>query len=143
MGAVANKGICFTCPNGDLVIDQERRADADFQARHGRVHPWLEEHERYGRPTFDEVQTLLKQLSVSCHRFNNSPLAEWLPLLLVSEQIFEQGDLELFARFNEMLNTRPFHACIQEPAYRSIYAGFKSSVIDQQAQIDMVGPPCC
>lgn len=136
---VASKGIFFTCPNGDLVIDQERRADADFQARHGRVHPWLEEHERYGRPTLVEVQTLLKQLSMSCHRFNNSPLAEWLPLLLVSEQIFEQGDPELFARFNQILNTRPFHACIQEPAYRSIYAGFKSPAIDQQTQSTWLG----
>jgi len=131
---VAGKGIFFTCPNGDLVIDQERRADADFMARHGRVHPWLEEHERYGRPTLDEVQSFLKQLSVTCHRFNNSPLAEWLPLLLVTEQVFEQGDPELFARFNEMLNTRPFQPCIQAPAYRSIYAGFKSPGIDQQAQ---------
>ena len=136
---VAGKGIFFTCPNGELVIDQERRADADFTARHGRVHPWHEEHERYGRPTLDEVQTLLKQLSLSCHRFNNSPLVEWLPLLLVSEQIFEQGDPELFARFNEMLNTRPFQPCIQEPAYRSIYAAFKSPGIDQQAQSTWLG----
>lgn len=131
---VARKGIFFTCPNGDAVIDQERRADADFQARHGRVHPWLEEHERYGRPTAEEVQAVLNKLDLSCHRFNNSPLSEWLPLLLVSERIFEQGDQELFGRLNEMLNSRPFHACIQGPAYRSIYAGFKSSAIDQKAQ---------
>lgn len=136
---VASQGILFTCPHGDGVIDQERRADADFQARHGRVHPWLEEHERFGRPTGEEVRSILKTLNLSCHQFNNSPLSEWLPLLLVTEQIFEQGDAELFARFNEMLNSRPFRACIQEPAYRSIYAGFKTKSIDEQAQSIWLG----
>ncbi|MFT3879146.1 MAG: methyltransferase domain-containing protein [Gemmatales bacterium] len=136
---VCSKGILFTCPNGEAVIDQERRADADFQARHGRVHPWLEEHERFGRPTADEVQSILKMLNLTCHRFNNSPLSEWLPMLLVTEQIFEQGDPELFSRFNEMLNNRPFRACIQEPAYRSIYAGFKSPAIDEQVKSIWLG----
>ncbi|HQR08145.1 MAG TPA: methyltransferase domain-containing protein [Gemmatales bacterium] len=136
---VSSKGILFTCPNGEAVIDQERRADADFQARHGRVHPWLEEHERFGRPTADEVQSILKLLNLTCHRFNNSPLSEWLPLLLVSEQVFEMGDPELFSRFNEMLNNRPFRACIQEPAYRSIYAGFKSPAIDEQVKSIWLG----
>ncbi len=136
---VSSKGILFTCPNGEAVIDQERSADADFQARHGRVHPWLEEHERFGRPTADEVQSILKTLNLTCHRFNNSPLSEWLPMLLVTEQVFEQGDAELFARFNEMLNIRPFRACIQEPAYRSIYAGFKTPAIDEQAKSIWLG----
>jgi len=60
-------------------VSEAAKADADFQARHGRVHPWLEEHERYGRPTLEEVQSILKQVRLTCHRFNNSPLAEWLP----------------------------------------------------------------
>lgn len=136
---VSSKGILFTCPNGEAVIDQERRADADFQARHGRVHPWLEEHERFGRPTAEQVQSILKTLSLSCHRFNNSPLSEWLPMLLVTEQVFEQGDAELFARFNEMLNSRPFRACIQDPAYRSIYAGFKTPALDEQVKSIWLG----
>lgn len=131
---VATKSIVFTCPNGNRVCDIERRADADFQARHGRVHPWLEEHQRFGRPTQEDVEKLCTTLGLTCHQFNNSPLAEWLPLLLATEQIFEHGDQELLARFNEMLNSGSFNLLLYEQGYRCIYAAFKSKQIDQEAQ---------
>jgi GT2 family glycosyltransferase/SAM-dependent methyltransferase len=131
---VASKGVFFSCPNGKRVRKLEARADADFQARHNREHPWLEEHERFGRPTRREVDNLCDMVGITCHRFYNSPLAEWLPLLLATEQIFEQGDTALTRRFNEMLNLRPFRAFIQEPGYRTMYAGFKTEQLDQEAK---------
>lgn len=130
---VASHGILFSCPAGNRVQSREARADADFQARHGRVHPWLEEHARFGWPTRQEVESLCDTLGLTCHRFQNSPLAEWLPLLLATEQIFERGDQELTRRFNEMLNLRPFRAFIQEPPYRNIFAAFKSNADKNQA----------
>jgi GT2 family glycosyltransferase len=130
---VASKGVFFSCPNGKRVRKLEGRADADFQARHGRQHPWLEEHERFGWPTRREVAMLCETIGITCHRFYNSPLAEWLPLLLATEQLFETGDQALTKRFNEMLNLRPFRAFIQEPGYRTLYAGFKTEALDQEA----------
>jgi GT2 family glycosyltransferase len=112
----------------------EARADADFQDRHGRVHPWLEEHERFGWPTRREVEMLCETLGLGCQRFHNSPLAEWLPLLLATEQLFETGDSELLKRFNAMLNLRPFRAFIQEPGYRSIYAAMKPGQWEVEAR---------
>lgn len=131
---VASKGVFFSCPNGRRVRKLEGRADADFQARHGRQHPWLEEHERFGWPTRREVAMLCETIGITCHRFYNSPLAEWLPLLLATEQIFEKGDQALTKRFNEMLNLRPFRAFIQEPGYRTLYAGFKTETLDHEAR---------
>lgn len=131
---VASKGVFFSCPNGKRVRKLEGRADADFQARHGRQHPWLEEHERFGWPTRREVMMLCETIGITCQRFYNSPLAEWLPLLLATEQIFEKGDQALTKRFNEMLNLRPFRAFIQEPGYRTLYAGFKTEALDHTAR---------
>lgn len=130
---VSTLGVFFTCPNGNRVRRVEARADAAFQARHGRVHPWLEEHERFGRPTRLQVEELCAQAGLNPHRFQNSPLAEWLPLLLVTEQLFEKGDKELFRRFNEMLNSRHFQAFIRKPSYRSIYAAFPDEVLKTSA----------
>lgn len=130
---VASQGILFSCPAGHRVQSREARADADFQERHGRVHPWLQEHAQFGWPTRQEVESLCDALNLTCHRFLNSPLAEWLPLLLATEQIFERGDQELTRRFNEMLNLRPFRAFIQEPSYRTIFTAFKTETCDRLA----------
>ncbi|HMP15961.1 MAG TPA: glycosyltransferase family 2 protein, partial [Gemmatales bacterium] len=130
---VASKGLFFSCPDGKRVRKLEARADADFQARHGHPHPWLVEHRQYGWPTRREVMNLCETVGITCHRFINSPLAEWLPLLIATEHIFELGDTDLCKRFNEMLNLRPFRAFIQEPGYRTLYACFKSEASFQEA----------
>lgn len=138
---VASKGVLITCPNGSQVTEVERRADADFFARHGRQHPWLLEHEAYGRPAQEEVQKWCSRAGLCCQRFLNSPLNEWLPLLLISEQVFESGDKEFFARFNESLNEHQAQLFVEEPAYRSIYACFKTTDLHRHAQELWQGRP--
>lgn len=131
---VSSRGLLFSCPSGKRVGKLEARADADFQDRHGRVHPWLEEHERFGWPTKAEVETLCETLGLGCRRFHNAPLAEWLPLLLATEHLFETGDCELLQRFNAMLNLRPFRAFIREPGYRALYAAMKPGQWEAEAK---------
>src|SRR4029079_1790325 len=79
-----------------------------------------------GRPRSREVRELCDRFDLTCHRFRNSPLAEWLPLLLSTERIWEHGSPELVRRFNELLNRRTFRAFLRGPAYRSVYMAFKS-----------------
>lgn len=130
---VARHGVFFSCPSGKRVRHLEQRADAAFRTRHGREHPWLEEHERFGRPTRRAVKELCSEAGLTCHRFYNSPLHEWLPLLLITEHLFEQGDKELLYRFNEMLNTRPQQLFLKQPGYRSLYAAFHLESMQSQA----------
>jgi GT2 family glycosyltransferase len=133
---LSREAVFFSCPNGKHVERMERRADRDYRQRHGgTAHPWLEEHERFGSPTPREVKTLCEQLQLVCRRFLNSPLAEWLPLLLATEQAWEFGSETLVRRFNEALNERPFRAQVSRPAYRQLYAAFTSVHRARQASL--------
>src|SRR5205823_1339352 len=56
----------------------------------------------------------------------NAPLAEWLPLFLITQELSGTGSPELVAMFQRLLNVRAFKAFTRERPYRRLYAAFKT-----------------
>jgi glycosyltransferase involved in cell wall biosynthesis len=131
---VATHGLLFSCPNGVRAVRAaERRARRAYRQRHGRPHPWLEEHADYGLPSREEVDAILDRLGAPYRILDNSPLAEWLPLLLLTEELTETAGPEVVARFNEHFNRRPTPDSRDVP-YRKLYLCFKDATEEQRAR---------
>jgi GT2 family glycosyltransferase len=123
---VASRGVLLTCPNGVPEVRQaEARVAAAYARRHGEAHPWLREHEQFGLPTESSVTALFEKLGVSCRVLGNSPLGEWLPLLLLSEELTETTSRAVVERFNRLLNTRSTQWLTRALPYRKIYFACK------------------
>lgn len=131
---VARKGLILSCPQNRRSVRQaEYRLDQAHRRRHGRPHPWLREHQQFGIPSKAEVRSIFHKLGLTAHVFGNAPLAEWLPLQLILEELHAQGSPELVATFNQLLNMRPFRAFAKERPYRQIYCAFRSEDQARQA----------
>ena len=125
---VASAGLLLTCPSGDPAVRRaERRAERAYRRRNGRPHQWLREHCQYGLPGSDEVAALFARLGATCHVFDNCPLAEWLPLLLLTEELTETAAPDLVAHFNQLLNSRQPPLFTRHRPYRHVYACFKDA----------------
>jgi glycosyltransferase involved in cell wall biosynthesis len=91
---VARRGLVLTCPNGvPHVVDAEKRAAEAYLFRHGRPHPFLGEHQEHGLPREEEVLSLLQESGYPHAVFDNAPLDVWLPMMLLSENLFERKAL--------------------------------------------------
>ncbi len=124
---VASKGVILSCPNNRPSVRRaERRIDQAHRRKHGRLHPWLREHQLYGIPSKAEVRAIFEKLGLAAHAFGNAPLAEWLPLLLISEELQAVGSAELSATFHHLLNMRSFRAFAKERPYRQIFCAFRN-----------------
>lgn len=102
---VSRCGAIWTCPEGRPdVARAEAVAAAAFAARHGREHPFLEEHAEFGPPTRRELTKALQDLDAPFALFANAPLSRWLAAMLLSETLHERAvPLAVRARLNERL----------------------------------------
>jgi glycosyltransferase involved in cell wall biosynthesis/SAM-dependent methyltransferase len=125
---VARRAVVFTAPDGSPEVrEAEAVARRAYEHRHGRPHRWLAEHEACGLPTAAEVAAVLDKLDLRGITFAARPLAEWLPLLLLTEELAAEGEPELPAAFGELLASQPVPAFTNAPAYRRVVAAFKSA----------------
>jgi GT2 family glycosyltransferase/SAM-dependent methyltransferase len=100
---VARYGAVFSCPAGTPEVEQaEELAAAAYRQRHGRPHPFLEEHQQYGLPREEEVVAVLNDLGYPHAVFDGSPIDVWLATLLFSESLTErQANSEVRRRLNQ------------------------------------------
>src|SRR5438132_9217603 len=135
---VARRGLVLTCPNGapEVVAAEKLAADA-YRFRHGRPHPSLDEHLDYGLPRHEEVRSLLQELGVSHAVFDNAPLDVWLPMMMLSENLFERKALsKCHYRLNQISTAaEPFSGSIP---YRKVYVVAKGSakIEDRESWIE-------
>jgi GT2 family glycosyltransferase/glycosyltransferase involved in cell wall biosynthesis len=122
---VARLGAVFSCPNGvPEVVAAEAIAFDSYQARHGSVHPYLEEHRRFGLPRVEEILASLRELDVPHAVFDNAPLETWLPMLLLAENLLERNAPPELQR---RLNDAPEGGSAAEPIpYRKIFVCAKT-----------------
>lgn len=131
---VAARGMVLSCPNGVRAVrDAERRADRAYRQRHGRPHPWLKEHAEHGLPTPREMAALFERLEVPYRVLDHAPVAEWLPLLLLTEELTETCPSEA-ALFNSRFNERPPTRAERAVPYRKIYLCFKDAEQEREAR---------
>jgi glycosyltransferase involved in cell wall biosynthesis/SAM-dependent methyltransferase len=102
---VSRRGLVMTCPNGvPEVVAAERLAAEAYRFRHGRPHPSLSEHLDHGIPQEEEVRSLVQELGLPCVVFDNAPLDVWLPIMMISESLFERKALsQCNYRLNQIL----------------------------------------
>jgi GT2 family glycosyltransferase len=122
---VAQQGAVFSCPDGrPEVLEAEGLAAALYVRRHGRPHPLLSEHQRFGLPSEEEILGILRELDFPHAAFPNAPLDTWLAMLLLSENLTEgQAPAELRVRLNQALQDR---GPAPSPAYRKVYVCAKT-----------------
>jgi GT2 family glycosyltransferase len=90
---VARRGVIVSCPDGRPDVEYaERVANAAFEVRHGRPHPFLIEHRDCGLPREAEVRGLLLELGAPHAVFPNSPLDLWLGRMVFDEHQAEHPD---------------------------------------------------
>jgi GT2 family glycosyltransferase len=119
---VAAGAMLFSCPiHHPLVCEAEQRAQAAYRERTGRPHPFLHEHEEFVLPRADEVADILKRIGVSWFHVHNTPVSEWLPLLLLSEELNELANPDILRSFNQMWNVRNPAFATDHLAYRHLY----------------------
>jgi SAM-dependent methyltransferase len=119
---VASKAVLLSTPNGCPAVAQaEGRARAAYHQRRDHPHPWLEEHEEFGICSEAEVTTLLDQLELQYAVLGNSPVSEWLPLLLLTEELAESNEPEITRLFNRCFNLRSLSFFTDRLPYRNIY----------------------
>jgi len=119
---VASTAVVLSTPRGCPAVAQaEARARAAFHQRHAQPHPWLEEHEEFGICSEAEVTTLLDQLGLEYAILGNSPASEWLPLLLLTEELAESYEPEMARLFNRCFQQRSLSFFTERAPYRNIY----------------------
>src|SRR5207244_9243399 len=119
------------------VAAAEKRAAEAYRFRHGRPHPSLEEHLDYGLPQEEEVRSLLQELGVSHAVFDNAPLDAWLPMMMLSENLFERKALaQCYYRLNQILLMAD-HPSESIP-YRKVYVVAKgdAKIEDRESKIE-------
>lgn len=120
---VARRGAVVTCPDGRPDVEHaERVANAAFQARHGRPHPFLIEHRECGLPRQAEVRDLLRDLGAPHAVFPNSPLDLWL-----TRMVFDELQAEHPARRRPALAGHDWGLIPGGPRpYRQVYVAVKA-----------------
>jgi|GEM_PF-438663 len=118
---VARLGVVLSCPDGRPDVEQaERIANDAYQARHGRPHPFLMEHEEFGLPREVDVCAQLREIGAPHAVFPNSPLDHWLGRMILDEVLAEnpeRGTLRLSSDGKPMIGgPRP---------YRKMYVAVK------------------
>jgi GT2 family glycosyltransferase len=119
---VARCGAVFTCPRGaPETVAQELLLDAAYLSRHGKPHPFLQEHRECGLPTEAEVLAILQDLGHPHAAIDNAPLRTWLPLALLHEMLAEKSRHvpELAALLNRQY--LPEHEAGSAGHFRKIY----------------------
>ncbi len=124
---VARRGAVLTCPNGETAVEEaEALGGAAYRQRRGHAHPFLSEHECFGLPREEEVVECLRGLNYPFAVFENAPLEVWLPSLVLTETLHEQGTLAaLQPRVNQALADwlRP----ARSTPYRKVYVCAKTA----------------
>jgi GT2 family glycosyltransferase/SAM-dependent methyltransferase len=102
---VARRGVVLTCPNGIPEVEEAEQLAAEaYQLRHGRPHPSLSEHQKFGLPREQEVLAILREWDYDHVVLDNAPLDAWLPMMILSENLLERKALsECQYRLNQLL----------------------------------------
>lgn len=123
---VARHVCVITCPNGGLPVNTaETLASGAYERRHRCLHPFLEEHARFGQPEAPEVRAVCEPQAVAWHDFTISPLNHWLTNLLLQENLVERGvPLELRTLVQQFVLRRSGPASSAD--YRRVYIAAQS-----------------
>src|SRR5207302_159578 len=127
---VARRGLVLTCPNGvDEVVAAERLAADAYRLRHGRPHPYLDEHDSCGLPRTEEVLAVLQEIGYPHAVFDNAPLDVWLPMMILSENLQERKALsECQHRLNQLFLASERNG--ESIPYRKVYVVAKEGLED-------------
>lgn len=124
---VTRHACVITCPNGGLPVNTaETLASAAYERRNGCLHPFLEEHARFGQPEVHEVRAVCQPHANGWHDFTISPLNHWLTNLLLQENLVERGvPLELRTLVQQFVLHRS--GPVSEADYRRVYIASQSA----------------
>lgn len=130
----ARRAIVLTVPDGAPAVRRtEELARRYHESAFHEPHPWLAEHLDCGLPTQEELTHLAGHVGLTLRSFANSPLEEWLPLFILTQEFSRQGTPELQRYFNRLLNRRQRRPLTTRRAYRRVYALFRSEEAAYQA----------
>ncbi|HEV2948661.1 MAG TPA: glycosyltransferase [Gemmataceae bacterium] len=133
---VARRGVVLTCPNGVPEVEEAEQLAAEaYQLRHGRPHPSLSEHQKFGLPREEEVLGILREWDYDHIVLDNAPLDAWLPMMILSENLLERKALsECQYRLNQLLLAgRRSGGSVP---YRKVYAVAKGDMEDRGWKIE-------